>query len=123
MALQQDFDNENEVTANGHAVVRTEGQLTNRGVLQAGELEVHGAQIDNTVGGRINGNRVGMSTGGKLSNRGLIDGAQSRIEADAVDNVGPGRLYGDQLTLQANTVDNRQEDGQAAVIAARTRLD
>ncbi|MCG1018703.1 MULTISPECIES: hemagglutinin repeat-containing protein [Burkholderiaceae] len=123
LALQQDFDNENEVMANGHAVVRTEGQLTNRGVLQAGELEVHGAQIDNTVGGRINGNRVWVATGGKLSNRGLIDGVQTRIGASAVDNVGTGRLYGDHLTLQANTVDNRQEDGQAAVIAARARLD
>ncbi|MEJ2769488.1 hemagglutinin repeat-containing protein [Mycetohabitans sp. B46] len=121
--LQQDFDNENEVTANGHAVIRTAGRLVNRGTFQADELEVRGAQIDNTVDGRINGNRVWAATDGKLSNRGLIDGAQSRIEADAVDNVGPGRLYGDQLTLQANTVDNRQEDGQAAVIAARARLD
>ncbi|CBW75270.1 Hemagglutinin-like protein [Mycetohabitans rhizoxinica HKI 454] len=121
--LQQDFDNENEVTANGHAVIRTAGRLVNRGTFQADELEVRGAQIDNTVDGRINGNRVWAATDGKLSNRGLIDGAQSRIEADAVDNVGTGRLYGDQLTLQANTVDNRQEDGQAAVIAARARLD
>ncbi|MCF2133970.1 MULTISPECIES: hemagglutinin repeat-containing protein [Mycetohabitans] len=123
LALQQDFDNENEVMANGHAVVRTEGQLTNRGVLQAGELEVHGAQIDNTVGGRINGNRVWVATDGKLSNRGLIDGVQTRVEADAVDNVGTGRLYGDHLALQANTIDNRQEHGRAAVIAARTQLD
>ncbi|WP_338862083.1 hemagglutinin repeat-containing protein [Mycetohabitans rhizoxinica] len=123
LELQQDFDNDHEVIANGHAVVRTEGQLTNRGVLQAGELEVRGAQIDNTVGGRINGTRVWVATDGKLSNRGLIDGAQSRIEADAVNNIGTGRLYGDHLALQANTVDNRQEDGRAAVIAARARLD
>ncbi|MCG1042468.1 hemagglutinin repeat-containing protein [Mycetohabitans sp. B8] len=123
LALRQDFDNDHEVMANGHAVVRTGGQLTNRGVLQAGELEVHGAQIDNTVGGRINGDHVGVATDGKLSNRGLIDATQARIKAGAVDNVGSGRLSGDQLTLQANFIDNQQEDGQAAVIAARTRLD
>ncbi|MCG1054766.1 hemagglutinin repeat-containing protein [Mycetohabitans sp. B5] len=123
LALQQDFDNDHEVIANGHAVIRTGGQLTNRGVFQAGELEVRGEQIDNTVDGRINGNRVWVATDGKLSNRGLIDGVQARVEASAVDNVGTGRLYGDHLALQANTVDNRQEHGRAAVIAARTQLD
>ncbi|WP_387440480.1 hypothetical protein, partial [Photorhabdus sp. RM105S] len=34
-----------------------------------------------------------------------------------------GRIYGDQLALQTGTLNNSAQDGKAAVIAARDRLD
>ncbi|WP_268576947.1 hypothetical protein, partial [Escherichia coli] len=58
-----------------------------------------------------------------LTNRGLIDGSQTRLDAGALDNVGSGRLYGDHLAIRAGTVNNREEEGLAAVLAARQRLD
>ncbi|EHP37813.1 filamentous hemagglutinin [Cupriavidus basilensis OR16] len=127
LALQQDFDNHGELTANGRALIGTAGRLTNRGTLQAGELEVRGANVDNTVSGQIGGGRALVAASETLSNRGLVDGGQTRIQAGTVDNVGTGRIYGDHIAIQAGTVLNREEDAngqtKAAVIAARQRLD
>lgn len=123
LSLQQDFANLREITANGHAVIRTAGMLTNDGVMRAGDLEVHGADVNNSVSGEMSGMRTTVAARNTLTNRGLIDGSQTRIDAGTLDNVGSGRLYGDHLAIRAGTVNNREEDDRAAVLAARQRLD
>lgn len=127
LTLQQDWDHGGEVTANGLAQVSTAGTLTNRGTLQAGDLDLRAANLDNTASGEISGGRTHVTATNTLTNRGLIDGAQTRIDATLVDNVGTGRIYGDHLSIQAGTVLNREENvnGQtkAGTIAGRERLD
>lgn len=58
LSLQQDFANLREITANGHAVIRTAGVLTNDGVMRAGDLEVHGADVNNNASGEMSGMRT-----------------------------------------------------------------
>lgn len=123
LIIGQDFTNSREITANGHALISTAGLLTNHGVLQAGDLDVRGTRINNSVTGEISGARITVIAHDTLTNRGLIDGSQTRIEADTLDNVGSGRLYGDRLAIRGGTISNREEDGRAAVLAARQRLD
>ncbi|MCL2656988.1 MAG: filamentous hemagglutinin N-terminal domain-containing protein, partial [Betaproteobacteria bacterium] len=127
LTLQQDFENTGEITANGRAEVTVAGALTNRATLQAGDLSVHAASIDNTLDGEISGIRTHVVADGALTNRGLIDGSLTRIDAETIENIGTGRLYGDQLSLGAVTLINREETvggvTQAGTIAARERLD
>lgn len=123
LILQQDFTLLKEVAANGRAFISTAGLLTNHSLLQAGELEVRGVNVNNTATGQMNGGRTTVVARDTLTNLGLIDGGQTRIEAGTLDNVGAGRIYGDQLALQAGTLNNREEADRAAVIAARLRLD
>src|SRR5690606_21014941 len=97
------------------------------GKLQAGNLELHAAQIDNLASGEISGIRTRLHADGLLANRGLIDGVDTRIDAAELHNLGTGRIYGDHLSIGADTVLNGEEtvDGAtaAATIAARQRLD
>ena len=123
LSLRQDFTNLREITANGRADIGTAGLLTNHGILQAGDLDVQGADVNNSVTGEMRGVRTTIAARNILTNRGLIDGSQTRLDAGALDNVGSGRLYGDHLAIRAGTVNNREEEGLAAVLAARQRLD
>lgn len=127
LALQQDHRNDGQITANGKATVSSAGRWSNAGSLQAGELDLQAADIDNAARGEISGIRTRLRTDGLLSNRGLIDGVETRIDAGAVHNIGTGRIYGDQLSIGAGSVINAEEivDGsaRAATIAARQRLD
>jgi len=122
VTLLEAFTNDGEVTVNGRAAIGSAGHFTNRGIIQAGDLYVHGGNLDNTSSGQIKGTRTHVVTGGTLTNRGLIDGSTTRVDAGTLDNVGTGRLYGDHLAIQAGQVKNRDEGGSAAVIAARQRL-
>ena len=127
IALQQDFDHSGEITANGKADIGTAGTLTNRSKIQAGDLTVRGANVDNTVTGEITGGRTHVIASNTVQNRGLIDGGETRIDAATLDNVGTGRIYGNHIALRAGTVNNREEtigaETKAATIAARERLD
>lgn len=123
LILQQDFTNLKEITANGRARISTAGLLTNRGLLRAGDLEARGVNVDNTATGEMSAGRATVVARDTLANRGLIDGGQARIEAGTLDNVGTGRIHGDRLAIKGGTVNNREEGGRAAVIAARGRLD
>lgn len=123
LSVQQNFTNLNDIRANGQAVIHSAAQLNNQGVIQAGTLELRGEHVNNTVTGEISGGRTTVVAKGTLSNRGLIDGARTHIDVGTLDNAGTGRLYGDHLSIQADTVNNREEGDRAAVIAARERLD
>nr|WP_257626252.1 hemagglutinin repeat-containing protein [Janthinobacterium sp. NKUCC06_STL] len=116
--------NGGKITANGNASIVVGGNLSNAGVLQAGGLlDLHAGSLDNAMAGDIHATTTRVSTSGTLNNRGLIDGINTEVNAGVLNNVGSGRIYGDHLSIAAGAIDNNVEAGQAAVIAARTRLD
>ncbi|QUP56850.1 filamentous hemagglutinin N-terminal domain-containing protein (plasmid) [Ralstonia syzygii] len=122
--LTGDFTNTGELQANGNATVKTGGTLTNQSALKAGNtLTVSAGNIDNTASGEISAGTTNLTAAGTLTNRGLIDGGNTNIDAGTVNNLGTGRIYGDRVAIQAGTVNNDVENGTAATIAARNRLD
>ncbi|MGA4213175.1 hemagglutinin repeat-containing protein [Ralstonia nicotianae] len=122
--LAGDFTNTGELQANGNATVKTGGTLTNQSGLKAGNtLTVSAGNIDNTASGEISAGTTNLTATGTLTNRGLIDGGNTNIDAGTLNNLGTGRIYGDHVAIQAGTVNNDVENGTAATIAARNRLD
>jgi len=122
--LNGDYVNTGLLQANGNLTLATTGLLSNQASLQAGNLLTLSArQIDNAAVGVISAPQVQLSASQSLVNRGLIDGQSTRLSAPTLSNLGTGRIYGDQLSLAAGTLTNTVENGTAAVIAARVRLD
>nr|WP_163504086.1 DUF637 domain-containing protein [Halomonas socia] len=112
-----------EMMAAGDLHLATSGAIDNQGKLRAGEtLDIDAARLINAASGELSGTTTHIDAG-HLTNRGLIDGVETLIAADVLDNLGSGRIYGDRLGIEAGTLNNDNEDGQAAVIAARERLD
>lgn len=121
---QQSFNNSGDVIANGSMTFTTPGSVTNSGNLLAGEkLNFSAASLLNTASGEIAAGATWLTVSSSLSNYGLIDGSQTWIHAATLTNVGTGRLYGDHLSLQATTLNNLAQDGTAATIAGRQRVD
>ncbi|MCP1443229.1 filamentous hemagglutinin [Pseudomonas sp. GGS8] len=122
--LNGDYVNTGLLQANGNLTLATTGLLSNQTSLQAGNLLTLSArQIDNAALGVISAPQVQLRASQSLVNRGLIDGQSTRLSAPTLSNLGTGRIYGDQLSLAAGTLTNTVENGTAAVIAARVRLD
>ncbi len=122
--LNGDYVNTGLLQANGNLTLATTGVLSNQASLQAGNLLTLSArQIDNAAAGEISASQVQLSASESLVNRGLINGQYTRLSAPTLSNLGTGRIYGDQLALAAGTLTNTVENGTAAVIAARMRLD
>ncbi|SDK95510.1 filamentous hemagglutinin [Franzmannia pantelleriensis] len=112
-----------ELMAAGDLHLATSGTIDNQGKLRAGEtLDIDAARLINAASGELSGTTTHIDAG-HLTNRGLIDGVVTLIAADVLENLGSGRIYGDRLGIEAGTLNNDNEDGQAAVIAARERLD
>lgn len=121
---QGDLTTAGRLQANGTLDIAISGSLDNSGQLLAGKTLVLSSQaLDNHASGELSATRMDVRVAGLLSNRGLVDGQQVRLQAGTLDNLGSGRIYGDQLALAATTVNNRDEQGRAAVIAARDQLD
>ncbi|WP_320727831.1 hemagglutinin repeat-containing protein [Enterobacter sp. 118C5] len=121
---QQSFNNAGDVIANGSMTFTTPGSVTNSGNLLAGaKLDLSAASLLNTASGEIAAGATWLTVSSSLSNYGLIDGSQTWIKADTLSNVGTGRLYGDHISLQATTLNNLAQDGTAATIAGRQRVD
>nr|WP_315236103.1 hemagglutinin repeat-containing protein [uncultured Albidiferax sp.] len=124
IALTSDYNNTDEVTANGNASISTTGNITNSGTLQAGNtLSLTASNIDNTTTGKISATTTQVTASNTLTNRGLIDGTNTQVNAGTLNNIGTGRIYGDQLSIRAGTLNNLAENGAAGTIAARNRLD
>lgn len=119
----QALDNSGSIIANGTATITTPGDITNSGKLLAGSgLEVQSANLTNVESGEITAGRNTLTTG-TLLNRGLIDGSITRINADTLTNTGTGRIYGDAIGVNASTFNNLAENGTAATLAGRERVD
>ena len=113
-----------EITANRNASLTSTRDITNSGKLKAGAaLTVNANNIDNTATGDISGGITIVTATQTLTNRGVIDGIDTQINASTLNNLGTGRIYGDYLSIGANSINNNAENGTAATMAARTRLD
>ena len=128
ITLTSDYNNTDEVTANGNASISTTGNITNSGTLQAGNtLSLSASNIDNTATGTLTATTTQLTASNTLTNRGLIDGTETQINAGTLNNIGTGRIYGDHISVAAGTVNNDAETAggvtTAATIAARSRLD
>ncbi|PPU64425.1 two-partner secretion domain-containing protein, partial [Xanthomonas pisi] len=128
LTLREGLTNTGEMIANGTLAIQTEGDLSNQGILRAGNLDLTARNVDNTVNGQITSQGIThIATGSQLVNRGLIDGAVTHLQAATLDNVGTGRVYGDHVAIAAGTLQNRAETiagvTRVATVAARERLD
>lgn len=124
LKLSDSYVHSGQLQANGSIDLQTAGNLDNQARLVAGQaLKVTAGNLNNTATGELSATNLTLDTGGTLTNRGLLDGQTTRVNAGTLNNLGSGRIYGDQLSVSAGALRNDVEDGKAAVIAARNRLD
>lgn len=110
--------------ANGSLTFTTPGDITNSGRLMAGSaLTVQSANLTNAASGEINAGSNTLNATGTVLNYGLIDGVHTLIHADTLTNVGTGRIYGDAVGVNSMTFNNLAENGTAATLAGRERVD
>ena len=121
--LQSDLMNTGTLQANGALSLSTQGKLTNEGQLLAGNtLSLTTDSLINQALGEISSQHTSVTANNQLTNRGLIDGGSTRLSAGTLNNIGTGRIYGEQIYINAREVINKDEGGEAAVIAARQGL-
>ncbi|WP_214069485.1 hemagglutinin repeat-containing protein, partial [Photorhabdus hainanensis] len=124
VTLTEDFHHTGNTAANGNLTLKTAGNLINDRQIKAGQALHLGAQhLTNNASGEISAKQTQINVHDTLNNTGLIDGSLTHLTANTLNNTGTGRIYGDQLALQTGTLNNTAQDGKAAVIAARDRLD
>ncbi|WWL08368.1 hemagglutinin repeat-containing protein [Erwinia aphidicola] len=122
--LTQDFNNSGRVQASRDLNLTTQGDLNNQALIQAGNLlAVTASNMQNGADAEMSASTTQLTAAQTLNNRGLIDGFNTRILAAVLNNIGSGRLYGDALAIAAATLNNLAENGRAATVAARQRLD
>ncbi|WP_256347815.1 hemagglutinin repeat-containing protein [Serratia proteamaculans] len=120
----QGINNSGEVIANGNFNFTTPGDVTNSGKLLAGsKLDLHANNLFNSASGEINAGQDWLTVNGTLTNYGLIDGKHTLLTANTLTNIGTGRIYGDAIGVQAVTFNNLAENGTAATLAGRERVD
>ena len=131
LATQRDLLLTETVKSGRDATLATQGKLTNTADLAVGnQLQLNAVNVDNTAAGTIQaGQLVDLAATQTLSNRGLINSnGLTKIQAgQTLDNIGTGRIFGNHVAISADTLTNREEtvgqNTQAAVVAARERLD
>lgn len=126
VTLTQDYTHTGSLAADGTATLTTDGALVNQSSMKAGAgLNLRAATIDNQATGSLASTSTTLSTSssGSITNRGYIDGQETVLTTGTLDNLGTGLIYGDHVAIAANTLNNDVENGTAATIAARTRLD
>ena len=120
----QGINNSGAMIANGNFTLTTPADITNSGKLLAGSaLNVQSANLTNVASGEINAGTNTLTASGTVLNTGLIDGIRTRINADTLTNIGTGRIYGDAVGVNAITFNNLAENGTAATLAGRERVD
>jgi len=116
-------NNTGTTIANGNLTFTTDGDLTNSGQLMAGSaLDVQSANLTNLASGEINAGSTTLTATGTVRNTGLIDGIVTRINANTLTNIGTGRIYGDAVGVNVETFNNLAENGTAATLAGRERV-
>lgn len=99
------------ITADGNLTLHTDGTLTNSRKIESGKtLKVEAGQgIQNNATGELNGQDVVQQTT-TLDNTGLINGTQHvAVTAKHIINHENGRIYGEDVTLQADRLENRRQ--------------
>ncbi|MDU5782796.1 MAG: hemagglutinin repeat-containing protein [Pantoea sp.] len=124
LVSQQSLNNSGEMIANGSFNFTTPGDVVNSGKLLAGgKLDLRASNLLNAASGEINAGQDWLTLNGQLTNYGLIDGKQTLLKAGTLTNIGSGRIYGDTVGVQAGTFNNLAENGTAATLAGRERVD
>ncbi|MGD9424029.1 hemagglutinin repeat-containing protein [Pantoea sp. NSTU24] len=124
LVSQQSLNNSGEMIANGNFNFTTAGDVDNSGKLLAGgKLDLRASNLLNGATGEINAGQDWLNLSGELTNYGLIDGKQTLLKAATLTNIGTGRIYGDSVGVQAGTFNDLAENGTAATLAGRERVD
>jgi len=124
VALLADARHIGDMHAGGQLQLSVHGQLENQGTVEAGQqLHLQADSLINAQPGSIKARQLQADITGGTDNRGLMDGGLTILRAAKLNNLGTGRLYGDQIQLDTKQLLNAEENGQAAVIAARDSLD
>ncbi|ENB4454162.1 hemagglutinin repeat-containing protein [Escherichia albertii] len=118
------LSNSGQTIANGNLTLSVNGDVTNTGSLLAGgRLDLNSTRLENTEKGEISAGQTRLKVTDTLLNRGLIDGKYTRLQANTLTNSGTGRIYGDAVGVSAATFNNLEENGVAATLAGRERVD
>ncbi|HFO8218131.1 TPA: hemagglutinin repeat-containing protein, partial [Escherichia coli] len=118
------FSNSGQTIANGNLTLSVNGDVSNTGSLLAGSrLDLNSIRLENTEKGEISAGQTWLNVTDTLLNRGLIDGKYTRLQANTLTNSGTGRIYGDAVGVSAATFNNLEENGVAATLAGRERVD
>ncbi|WP_252406318.1 hemagglutinin repeat-containing protein [Escherichia coli] len=118
------FSNSGQTIANGNLTLSVNGDVSNTGSLLAGSrLDLNSIRLENTEKGEISAGQTWLNVTDTLLNRGLIDGKYTHLQANTLTNSGTGRIYGDAVGVSAATFNNLEENGVAATLAGRERVD
>ena len=118
------FSNSGQTIANGNLTLSVNGDVSNTGSLLAGSrLDLNSIRLENTEKGEISAGQTWLNVTDTLLNRGLIDGKYTHLQANTLTNSGTGRIYGDAVGVSAATLNNLDENGVAATLAGRERVD
>lgn len=124
LSSRQSLNNRGTMVANGRFTLTSTGDIVNGGKLLAGSsLDITSRNLSNGVNGEINAGQNTLNVSDTLFNAGLIDGGYTRINAGTLTNSGSGRIYGNAVGVNALTFNNLAENGTAATLAGRERVD
>ncbi len=124
LSSRQSLNNRGTMVANGRFTLTSTGDIVNGGKLLAGSsLDITSRNLNNGVNGEINAGQNTLNVSDTLFNAGLIDGGYTRINAGTLTNSGSGRIYGNAIGVNALTFNNLAENGTAATLAGRERVD
>ncbi|WP_409079898.1 hemagglutinin repeat-containing protein [Raoultella planticola] len=124
LSSRQSLNNRGTMVANGRFTLTSTGDIVNGGKLLAGSsLDITSRNLNNGANGEINAGQNTLNVSDTLFNAGLIDGGYMRINAGTLTNSGSGRIYGNAIGVNALTFNNLAENGTAATLAGRERVD
>ncbi|TCQ72543.1 filamentous hemagglutinin [Raoultella ornithinolytica] len=124
LSSRRSLNNSGTMVANGSFTLTSAGDIINGGRLLAGSrLDLTSRSLSNGASGEINAGQNTLNVSDTLFNAGLIDGGYTRINAGTLTNSGSGRIYGNAIGVNAFTFNNLAENGTAATLAGRERVD
>lgn len=113
------------LVSEGELRLHTGGLQNSHGQIQSvGDIlfdSVRGV-VDNVSGLIRSGSAITLNAL-QFINRGLIDGKYTHLQVNTLTNSGTGRIYGDAVGVSAATFNNLDENGVAATLAGRERVD
>ncbi|XKM14504.1 filamentous hemagglutinin N-terminal domain-containing protein [Orbaceae bacterium ac157xtp] len=90
--------------------------------LVADNMLVSSSTFSNDNQSEISANNLELKTDENILNYGLINGDHVKIESNVLNNNATGRIYGTDLIINSREINNKAENGTAAVIASRNTL-